>query len=481
MADYSKKTIRIYSVDGDKNCETVKKLLDSLSVSYVHLTFKSQPAIADNSRSPTLPLIFVGQKLIVGIHEFQQLAKDPTLLENFATPEATSSAVHESGTFDLVDEPVLLCIPDEYSHTVREMRKAKVLKSEKNPYQKAIDYFAGQVLFEFLMDSKNLSIPDALCRSQALIDGHVGHPLSTAEQIFDPKKTYQLQELDDGEVLNAGKTYCDVITAGEFNHRLVEILDPIYDHILSPNRKVVYLNRLECSAEFKQFLLFIREAQNIVFDGSTYDERLALFLNLFNIMIIHVVARHGPPVDVWQRRRFYYSLYYVIANHRFSLQAIFNGILRGNKKGLGMLWKPFAQIDSRLKWAMPNCNPLVHFAINGFTLHTCPIYTYDAQDPVAYIEMNTKAMLKTDKMIKIDPRKNVIMLSKIFKWYGSDFGEDLEEVLDWIYEKLDDKEKKKLFLQVYSSGKYTVEYLHYDWTINFEQEKQELARHYVTD
>ncbi|TMS38275.1 hypothetical protein L596_005036 [Steinernema carpocapsae] len=96
-------------------------------------------------------------------------------------------------------------------------------------------------------------------------------------------------------------------------------------------------------------------------------------------MIIHIVAKHGPPVDVWQRRKFYYSLYYVISNHRFSLQAIFNGILRGNRKGLGMLWKPFAKIDNRLKWALPNCNPLIHFAINGFTLHTCPIYTYDAQ------------------------------------------------------------------------------------------------------
>uniref|UniRef100_A0A1I8AN30 DUF547 domain-containing protein n=1 Tax=Steinernema glaseri TaxID=37863 RepID=A0A1I8AN30_9BILA len=432
---------------------------------------------------PNLPLIFVGHKLIVGEQALQQLqvAQDPTFCEDFASPEATCSRVAGRGDLTNVDEPVLLCVPDEYSRIVKEMKRMKVLKSEKNAYQKTVDYFGGQDLFQFLMESKNLSVPDAICRSQALIDGHMGHPLSQKDQIFDPQRTYQVQEPDDNDVLNAGKTYCDEISAGEFNNTLVKILDPIYDEVFSPDRKIIYLNRLDCSLNFKKFLIFIKEAQNIVLDGSSYDERLALFLNIFNVMIIHIVARYGPPVDVWQRRKFYYSLYYVIAHHRFSLQAIFNGILRGNRKGLGMLWKPFAAIDSRLKWAMPNCNPLIHFAINGFTTHTCPIYTYDAQDPVAYMEMNTKAILKTDKMIKIDPRKNVIMLSKIFKWYGSDFGEDIEEVLDWIYEKIDDKEKKRLFLQVYTSGKYTIEYLHYDWSINFEQEKQEIAKHFVTE
>jgi hypothetical protein len=45
--------------------------------------------------------------------------------------------------------------------------------------------------------------------------------------------------------------------------------------------------------------------------------------------------------------KYLYSTYYTIGGHLYSLQSIFNGILRGNRKGLGMLWKPFGEQDLR--------------------------------------------------------------------------------------------------------------------------------------
>ncbi|TMS38276.1 hypothetical protein L596_005037 [Steinernema carpocapsae] len=114
----------------------------------------------------------------------------------------------------------------------------RVLKSERTAYQqKAVNYFRGQDLCDFLMESKNLTIPEAVRKSQDLLDGNIGHPLSGVDQIYDPKRIYQIQESEDGDVLNAGKTYCDEISAGAFNHELVQILDSIYDKILSPDRR----------------------------------------------------------------------------------------------------------------------------------------------------------------------------------------------------------------------------------------------------
>jgi hypothetical protein len=45
--------------------------------------------------------------------------------------------------------------------------------------------------------------------------------------------------------------------------------------------------------------------------------------------------------------QYLYSTYYTIGGHLYSLQSIFNGLLRGNRKGLGMLWAPFGDQDLR--------------------------------------------------------------------------------------------------------------------------------------
>lgn len=45
--------------------------------------------------------------------------------------------------------------------------------------------------------------------------------------------------------------------------------------------------------------------------------------------------------------QYLYSTYYTIGSHLYSLQSIFNGILRGNRIGIGMLWKAFGEQDYR--------------------------------------------------------------------------------------------------------------------------------------
>ena len=109
----------------------------------------------------------------------------------------------------------------------------------------------------------------------------------------------------------------------------------------------MYIERLEDNTDFKHYVALMREAVNLDIENSTIEERLAFFTNCYNMQLLHITFKCGIPQTIWQRRRYHYSIYYKIGEHLYSLQSIFNGILRGNKIGYGMLWKPFGKEDKR--------------------------------------------------------------------------------------------------------------------------------------
>uniref|UniRef100_A0A914PGR3 DUF547 domain-containing protein n=1 Tax=Panagrolaimus davidi TaxID=227884 RepID=A0A914PGR3_9BILA len=123
----------------------------------------------------------------------------------------------------------------------------------------------------------------------------------------------------------------------------------------------------------------MREALNLNIEKATLESRLAFFTNCYNMQLIHITYKCGLPTTIWQRRRYLYSIYYQIGEHLYSLQSIFNGILRGNQKGYGMLWKPFGKQDQRRPYIIPYGEPLIHFAINTFNMSTPAILAYSTK------------------------------------------------------------------------------------------------------
>lgn len=61
-------------------------------------------------------------------------------------------------------------------------------------------------------------------------------------------------------------------------------------------------------------------------------------------------------------------------------------------------------------------------------------------------------------------QEKLLILSKIFKWYGADFGKTMEESLLFISKYFYD-EQDRFFAQSDHSG-YKVRYLPYDWRLN---------------
>ena len=56
-----------------------------------------------------------------------------------------------------------------------------------------------------------------------------------------------------------------------------------------------------------------------------------------------------------------------------------------------------------------------------------------------------------------------VAMSKLFLWYGADFGSDHKEMLEWVAEHLGEKNEKVIdALQ----GEFVVNFKDYDWASN---------------
>ena len=49
----------------------------------------------------------------------------------------------------------------------------------------------------------------------------------------------------------------------------------------------------------------IKDAANLDLRNTSSDERLALFLNIFNMMVVHITYVFGIPTTVWHKKKVY--------------------------------------------------------------------------------------------------------------------------------------------------------------------------------
>lgn len=78
------------------------------------------------------------------------------------------------------------------------------------------------------------------------------------------------------------------------------VLLELYDKHMFPDGKSINYVALARDKLFSQFITATTELQRVDVSGLTRDERMALFLNLYNILIVHSIAVL-PPANLVQR------------------------------------------------------------------------------------------------------------------------------------------------------------------------------------
>ncbi|KAL1268212.1 hypothetical protein QQF64_033575 [Cirrhinus molitorella] len=241
--------------------------------------------------------------------------------------------------------------------------------------------------------------------------------------------------------------------ACELSEALRNLILKLYSDHLSEDGKTVDYKAMSRSLYFERYCDLAVQLQRVELLSLSREEKLAFFINIYNALVIHGNLRLGFPKNIWQRYRFFNYVSYFIGGEVFTLQDIENGVLRGNRKGVAQLLKPFSRNDPRLKVALPDVEPLIHFALNCGAKGCPPIKTYTPQDIDSQLRAAAEAFLENDDSCVIDSVRREVKLSQIFKWYKTDFGGTDEKLLNWVFDHMGASQKKRNLQALLSEGK----------------------------
>ncbi|XP_033738252.1 LOW QUALITY PROTEIN: uncharacterized protein LOC117325864 [Pecten maximus] len=469
----------VYSILGCPHCMRAKDTLQNKGIPYTDISLDTYPQCREEVKSrtgrQTVPQVFFNARHIGGNDDLQKLVTDRSewdaiINELKDTPPGSdapqipdpSTAVKDSDAGDFT------CEPDEYAKLVQDLKASGLIKDHSKILTTYKRSFVGREFVDWVVKTKGLDRNVAVDMGQALIDKHFGHNVKSEEVFQDsPDKYYRLLEDDESTALNAGETsQCEPKPADELGEEIRKLILKIYNAFLSKDGKKVNYRGIAGSSEFERYKKLTKELHRVRISESTREEKLSFFINIYNALVIHANVTTGPATNLWQRYKFFNTIRYIIGGESYSLQDIENGVLRANRKGVGMFTRPFSHSDPRFKVALEKHEPLIHFALVCGAKSCPPIKTYSTAGIYEQLTVAAESFLDGDDGCQIDMQKRQIRLSKILKWYEEDFGKNKEEVLHWIQAHLPEGDRKSQLTELLDSKKYRVNYMEYDWGVN---------------
>ncbi|XP_034550450.1 uncharacterized protein zgc:152951 isoform X1 [Notolabrus celidotus] len=478
--------VTVYSIQGCPHCVQAKATLGRLGVPVCDVDVGKHPELRSRVKELTgrssVPQIFFNNIHVGGNDDLQKLA--PEELQRLVNlvkeeplpadaPPLPEEGQQEGTTGDTDGE--FQCERDEFADLVEDLKHGSVIGSHRRGLTVYKNSFSGDQLVDWLQREKGMARDEAYKTGQALLqkkymvsvrgcgqqDGSFGEGKETMDTL------YRLLEDDPHSALNTGQTAaCSPIEASELSLLLREMILKLFSEHLSADGKSVDYKGMSLSPAFERYCDLAIQLQRVELLSLGREEKLAFFINIYNALVIHGYLRLGAPTNMWQRYRFFNYVSYLIGGEVYTLQDIENGVLRGNRKGVAQLLKPFSKTDPRLQVALPDAEPLIHFALNCGAKGCPPIKTYTPQDIDSQLRTAAEAFLENDDACLVDSGKKEVRLSQIFKWYKADFGGTDEKLLKWVLEHMGDSPKKSSLEDVLSAGKTKVSFLPYDWSTN---------------
>ncbi|KAH3698494.1 uncharacterized protein LOC127862312 isoform X2 [Dreissena polymorpha] len=468
----------VYSILGCPHCMRAKNTLQELGVPYTDISLDKFPHVrADvqtRTQRRTVPQIFFNEKHIGGNDDLQTLVSNK---EDFAaalevlkttSPGPDAPSIPDPSTaVKSADPGDFVCEPDEYAELVQDLRKSGIIKDHRSGLLRSYkNSFSGKDFVDWVVKTKQLDRERAVEMGQALIDKHFGHHVKGGELFQDADIYYRLLEDDDTSALNSGSSDCDPRSAGALGEDIRKLILKIYNSFLSSDGKKVNYKGIGESSEFEQYIRLTKELVRVQIVEASREEKLAFFINVYNALVIHANVTMGPPVNLWQRYKFFNTVRYIIGGYEYSLQDIENGVLRANRKGIGMFTRPFGSSDPRVKVALTEHEPLIHFALVCGAKSCPPIKTYSSEGIYEQLKLAAESFLEGDDGCQVDMGNKTIKLSQILKWYSLDFGKNKEEVVEWVHKHMAESEKRSQVGELLSSKNFKLSHMPYDWGIN---------------
>ncbi|XP_014791123.1 uncharacterized protein LOC106884313 [Octopus bimaculoides] len=470
--------ILVYSINGCVHCIQAKRLLEKFQLPHITVNVDIHTQCKDwmlaNLKKKSVPQIFFNDVHIGNYNDLKALMSDDNrlaelieLVKNNPLSEAALKIPCPETDLDNFFSCEINCETDEYVDLVNDLKKSGIIAYRWSGLCKFKKLFSEKDFVDWVTKTKNTDYQEAVRLCKALLSHHFCREVSNAGWLNRDDTYYMLLEDLSSSALNAKPiSFCKPTTLDKLGKRLRFQISAIYDSYLSANGKVVDYKSIEDSNEFKQYEKLTLQLQRVQFGYESDDQKLAFFINIYNALVIHGIIRFGPPTNIVTRYNFFNKTRYMIGGYSYSLREIENGVLRANETGIGMITKPFQKTDPRLRVAMPEVNPYIHFALVCGASGCPPISIYSAEEVHVQLQQAAELFLESDENLVVDAEKKQVKLSLIFKWYRKDFHNTDKGLLEWIFCVLKKGEKKSNLRKVIDEGKVTIVYLPYNWSLN---------------
>jgi GH15 family glucan-1,4-alpha-glucosidase len=264
-------------------------------------------------------------------------------------------------------------------------------------------------------------------------------------------------------VLNDGEPSQEVLPS-EMAPRLKGQMNILRGAFFDTRRGRVAYERMRRSEVYREYLELSYALGAMDLDAlKSGEERLAFWINLYNVIVIHGVIELGIMDSIKEVRGFLGRVQYRIGDMLFSPDDIEHGILRANRRPPNSVFRRLGSGDERLHYRVEPFEPRVHFALVCASSSCPPIGVYTAEDIDRELDIAAATFINAGGMV-IDKERESVSLSRIFDWYATDFGETMGDRLRFAGHFLYDEEDKK-FLEE-SADYLRVHFQDYDWRLN---------------
>lgn len=244
--------------------------------------------------------------------------------------------------------------------------------------------------------------------------------------------------------------------------QLIDYLKAVRENFYDTYTRRLDYPKLARSEVFNEYLILINAFPQIdieQFDGKS--ESVAFWLNIYNALVIHSVIENKVQANVNNVKDFFDNMAYDVGGYTVTLDDIEHGILRVNRPKYGSFTGIFSRKDTRLSLMPSRLDPRIH----------CGLFTpcnSSAQLEVFELEKANEQLFQASRQflaqrMQLDRNQAEIRISKIFKWYRKDFG-DQNDLIEFLAQHCVD-DRDKIFLRG-SRERLEIEYDEYDWTLN---------------
>ncbi|MEO8717732.1 MAG: DUF547 domain-containing protein [Burkholderiales bacterium] len=188
--------------------------------------------------------------------------------------------------------------------------------------------------------------------------------------------------------------------------------------------------------------------------------QMAFWINVHNAGVLRDAPELAVCIDEEQVAAFFERPRLRIFGHRFSLNDICHGLLRGNVPAHGRLQASMKRDDPRLAYMPLAFDERLHFALFRGARSSPAFRVFEGGQ--LDTELEDAAERYIQRTTQVEPDGRAITVPKLLQWYAKDFdGEG--GVLEFVLRRLDDASLERAERNL---DHLKLRYAAYDWTLN---------------